>query len=293
MTAWGWWDEITSKILCQTTDNCFFFAKSLLVSMVRLYYTLYSEDVYHCMGSSDLVFVRTNRGMHHFFSVTVRGRYSADIWRANRQCHHQLFIMWNPKILSVRLYGPTDQCNNEERRCLRSHCDSFQSDLAGDQGKRSRAVVKKMKPLWETEGGPRTDGCLICEWAMQPFAVRCSLSKTGQRRLEFGPFLHWQNVFKQRKWIHISHDNRRTITDSGISALLRLTRRTTSATILWSNVSLFLSPLHDTARLVNSLIYGGLSIALTGRLWLAEDNWKDIWLLMATTHVFTHKYRHE
>lgn len=173
------------------------------------------------MGSSDRVFIRTNSGMHHIFSVTVRGRYSTDVWRANRQCH-QLFIIWNPKILSVRLYGQTDQCNNEARRCLRSHCDSFQSDLAGDQGKGSKAIVKKMKPLWETEGGPRTDGCLICEWAMQPFAVRCSLSKTGQRRLEFGPFLHWQNVFKQRKWIHISHDNRRTITDSGISLLLRL-----------------------------------------------------------------------
>lgn len=77
------------------------------------------------------------------------------------------------------------------------------------------------------------------------------------------------------------------------TAVTALTRRTTSATILWSNVSLFLSPLHDTARLVNNLIYGGLSIASTGRLWLAEDNWKDVWLLIVTTRVFTHKYTHE
>lgn len=57
---------------------------------------------------------------------------------------------------------------------------------------------------------------------MQPFAVRCSLSKTGQRRFEIGPFLPWQNVFKQRKWISHKPWNHRTISDSGISLLVWL-----------------------------------------------------------------------
>lgn len=123
-----------------------------------------------------------------------------------------------------------------------------------------------------TVGSPRTDGCLICEEAVQPFAVRCSLSKTGQRRFEFGSFLPWQNVFKQRKWIsHKPWQPQNNNWQWHFTAGRALTGGTTAATILWSNVSLFLSRLYDTACLVNNLKYGSLSIYLTERTRLAED----------------------
>lgn len=61
--------------------------------------------------------------------------------------------------------------------------------------------IKKMKPLWINRRRPRADGYLICGGALLPFAVRCLVSNTGQRSFEIGPFLPWQSVFKQRKWV--------------------------------------------------------------------------------------------
>lgn len=123
--------------------------------------------------------------------------------------------------------------------------------------KQFEASVKnvKMKPLWKIVGGPRTDGCLICEQAMQPFAVRCSPSETGQSRFEFGSVLPWQNVFKQRKWNshkpwQPQNNNWQWHFTAGV------TRRSTAATILWSNVSLFL---YDEAGLANNVVNRCLS----------------------------------
>lgn len=47
---------------------------------------------------------------------------------------------------------------------------------------------------------------------------------------------------------------------------MALTRGTTAATILWSNVSMFLSQFEDTACWLKNLVHGSLGISLTGRL---------------------------
>lgn len=139
-----------------------------------------------------------------------------------------------------------------------------------------------MKPLWKMVDSPRTDGCLICEEAVQPFAVRCSLSKTGQRRFEFGPFLPWQNVFKQRKWIsHKPWQPQNNNWQWHFTAGMALTRGTTAATILWSNVSLFLSRLYDGAGLVNNLTYRRLSSSLTRITGLSENSCSIDYFLFA------------
>lgn len=127
-----------------------------------------------------------------------------------------------------------------------------QSRLAGDQGAGSKETVSRCKA---NEAIVRDSRWSKDRWmshlqgeAAQPFAVRRSLSKTGQRRFEFGPFLPWQNVFKRRKWIaHKPWQAQNSKWQWHFTAGAALTGGTTAAAVLWSNVSRFLSWRHDTA----------------------------------------------